>query len=514
MDVLQNVFQNYKFNLRNLKDASSNLIINGILTIMVIILFVYWWRNKNVKKYKLPPGPRGAPILGYLPFLGKEPFRDFDKLSKKYGNVMSVYLGQSYVVILGNFEAVKEALSKNSTLNRPEGLFDFLPDGVGFSSVNDTQWVEQRRFSVKAMRDLGLGRSKWEYLVQEELDDFIKLIYSFKGKPNNVFRFLALSVSNNMSSLLFGRRLPLNDKNLNFVTNTLDKLFSHFSQANWSHYFPVLHNIFSKVSLNSLSTSRKEFEAFNNFIREQVEVQKKTYTPGSTDNFVHEFLTEIKKNESKESGNKFDESVLRGNLQALFLGGSDTTSLSLSWLLLCMAKYRDIQQKVHQELDTVLGRDGKIQYSERFKVPYTLAVIMEEQRYRTLAPLNTSRIASEDIKIQGYDIPRGTVIIGNNWGLHHDTRYWKEPEKFMPERFLSNDGKQVNVKQESYVPFSYGKRGCPGETVAYIEILSYFVAIMQNFEVLPPENKAPIMEGILGLTYATIPQELRFIARR
>ena len=63
----------------------------------------------------------------------------------------------------------------------------------------------------------------------------------------------------------------------------------------------------------------------------------------------------------------------------------------------------------------------------------------------------------EDIQIQNYDIPKGTTIIANFWGLHNDPKYWKEPENFDPKRFLSEDGKEVILKSESYVPFSYGK---------------------------------------------------------
>lgn len=63
----------------------------------------------------------------------------------------------------------------------------------------------------------------------------------------------------------------------------------------------------------------------------------------------------------------------------------------------------------------------------------------------------------EDILIQNYDIPKGTTIIANNWGLHNDTKYWDEPEKFKPQRFLTEDGKETIMKPESYVPFSYGE---------------------------------------------------------
>ncbi|GIX88964.1 cytochrome P450 2J5 [Caerostris extrusa] len=57
------------------------------------------------------------------------------------------------------------------------------------------------------------------------------------------------------------------------------------------------------------------------------------------------------------------------------------------------------------------------------------------------------------------------------------------------------------------------KRNCPGEVIGMMELLFYFVAIMQRFQILPPKGKAPRLEGTLGLTYHAVPQELRFVRR-
>ena len=87
----------------------------------------------------------------------------------------------------------------------------------------------------------------------------------------------------------------------------------------------------------------------------------------------------------------FTESNLIGNIQGLFLGGSETTYTAVYWLLLIMASFPDTQDKVHQELDEILGENGLIRWSERHKIPFTFATIMEGQRWRTLTPLNSPR---------------------------------------------------------------------------------------------------------------------------
>ncbi|XP_035210775.1 tabersonine/lochnericine 19-hydroxylase-like [Stegodyphus dumicola] len=100
-------------------------------------------------------------------------------------------------------------------------------------------------------------------------------------------------------------------------------------------------------------------------------------------------------------------------------------------------------------------RVGTVTWSERSKLPYTYAVIMESLRWKTLVPVNNPRMAREDIQVQGYDIPKNSYIIVNNCALHNDPKYWTEADKFIPERFLTTDGKQLNYKRDSYNPFSY-----------------------------------------------------------
>ncbi|GFX09839.1 cytochrome P450 2U1 [Trichonephila clavipes] len=214
------------------------------------------------------------------------------------------------------------------------------------------------------------------------------------------------------------------------------------------------------------------YSIFNISFRKEVELCKKNAAEENPDGFIEGYLTKIRQNENNNLGNTFNYTNLHGNLQALFIGASDTTKTSLTWLLLAMATYLDVQSKVHEEIDAVLGKERKIDWSDRSTLPYTYAVIMEGQRWKTIAPINTPRIATEDITLGGFDIPKGTVIMANNWGVHNDTKYWKNPEKFQPERFLLENGKKVNMKPESYIPFSYDhdlieaesrtltKRGC------------------------------------------------------
>ncbi|CAL1272969.1 unnamed protein product [Larinioides sclopetarius] len=178
-----------------------------------------------------------------------------------------------------------------------------------------------------------------------------------------------------------------------------------------------------------------------------------------------------------------------------------------------MCEHKDIQEKVHKELMEVIGKDGRARYDERNKIPYTFAVLMEAQRYASNVPLSTTRRANQDIHINGYVIPKGSEITANLWALHHDPAYWDEPEHFRPERFLTDGGAKLVKHTPSYAPFSIGRRNCPGETIAWMEILFYFSETLKNFEISTPPGVEPEFNIINGLVARLSSQALCFKQR-
>ncbi|KFM76951.1 Cytochrome P450 18a1, partial [Stegodyphus mimosarum] len=137
-----------------------NAITPVLLGILLVFFTLHWWYSK--RRYNLPPGPIGLPLLGYLPFIERRSFVSFTKLSKKYGKIYSLYLGRTLVVVLNDHKLIKEAFHQQALLDRPPHFFDFYPGGLGFAGANGEEWVEQRRFTMKALREIGLTKSEWE----------------------------------------------------------------------------------------------------------------------------------------------------------------------------------------------------------------------------------------------------------------------------------------------------------------------------------------------------------------
>ncbi|GBN20874.1 Vitamin D 25-hydroxylase [Araneus ventricosus] len=177
-----------------------------------------------------------------------------------------------------------------------------------------------------------------------------------------------------------------------------------------------------------------------------------------------------------------------------------------------MAAFPDVQEKTQKEILEIIGPDRNPDYQDQKSMPFTQAVMLEVMRWRTTVPLNVLRYTLADTHVAGYDIPAGTIVMGNLWAVHHDPRHWKDPESLKPERFLTSDGNNV-VKSPHYMPFSIGKRACPGETMAYMEIFLYFVSMLQKFDVRFPDGYKPTFEGKLTITYTPPPTKISFIPK-
>jgi cytochrome P450 len=175
------------------------------------------------------------------------------------------------------------------------------------------------------------------------------------------------------------------------------------------------------------------------------------------------------------------------NVLSFFPAGADTISLSLRYLMLLMVEHPQVQAKVHQELDGVCGRGQLPTLDQKNQLPYTQAVISEMHRWTSFVPLSVTRMAGGDVQVGGYCIPRGSVIVANLHAIHHDPQVWSKPHEFNPDRFLSEDGKRF-TKHEALIPFSIGKRSCPGEGLADMEVFLFFTAIMSHFSIHLPEG--------------------------
>ena len=181
------------------------------------------------------------------------------------------------------------------------------------------------------------------------------------------------------------------------------------------------------------------------------------------------------------------------SLNDLFVAAMETTSKQLEWIMYYMSKYPEIQTKVQDEIDHLLGHTLEPSLDHRSVLIYTEAMIQEALRKASITPLALMHMTGQDYELNGYVIPQGTVVIGNLFASHHNPQVWVDPENFRPERFIDAEGKLKKI--DDFIPFSIGKRNCLGEILARHQLFLYVVTILQKFRIsaageLPSEDTA------------------------
>ncbi|ETE63300.1 Cytochrome protein, partial [Ophiophagus hannah] len=357
-----------------------------IFLILLLLLASLFLSNFSWSSRRMPPGPTPLPIIGNLHLINiKRQDVSFMELSKTYGPVFTLHFGLQKIVVLVGYEAVKEALlSKgNEFVDRPPiPIFLQIQHGNG------------EPFSLK----------------------------TFSAAPTNI-TFI----------ILFGERFDYADPTFTILLRNIDEVMSLLGA-------PALHvyNIYPFLGflLKARKMILKKIEETCAIIEKHMRASKETLSRNQLQSYIDSML--FKQQQEGESGKKniFHNPNIVASVLDLVMAGTETTATTLQWAILLMMKYPEIQRKVQQEIQQVLGSERLPVYEDRKQMPFTNAMIHEVQRFASVVP-QFPRCTAVDTHFRGYFIPK-----------------WETPYRFNPNHFLDAEGNFV--KKEAFLPFSIG----------------------------------------------------------
>ncbi|MEP0456668.1 MAG: cytochrome P450 [Roseibium sp.] len=178
-----------------------------------------------------------------------------------------------------------------------------------------------------------------------------------------------------------------------------------------------------------------------------------------------------------ENGEPLSRDAIRNEAAVIFMAGHETTANTLAWAWYLLSQSPATAQKLHLEIDTVLG-DKTPTFKDVADLPYTKAVIEETLRLYPPVPI-LAREAMEDTEIGGKAIPKGSLVMVVPWLMHRNPVLWSKPDAFWPERFLQ---KSKRPNKYGYVPFSIGPRICAGLQFGMTEAILSLAILARKFE--------------------------------
>ncbi|XP_066561739.1 cytochrome P450 2B11-like [Amia ocellicauda] len=348
----------------------------------------------------------------------------------------------------------------------------------GLLISNGPRWQQLRRFTLTCLRDFGMGRKRMEEWIVQESRHLVTALSDTHCTIFDPATLLRSSVSNVVCALVFGQRFNKQDTCFLRLLGLFGTILRTVSGP-WGQ----LYNVFPGVMRwlpgphNHALQAGQEIKCF---VREQIQQHRDTLIPHAPRDFIDCYLLKMDQEKDNPS-TEFHYENLECTVLNLFLAGTETTSTTLTFAFMLLAKYPHIQERVQCEIDSVVGGDRAPVMEDRRKLPMTEAVLSETQRLLDLVPLSVPHMATQDIAFRGYCIPQGTVIFPMLHSLLKDEQNWVDPHSFNPDHFLDSKGNYRS--NPAFLPFSAGKRACVGESLARMELFLFLVSVLQRFTV-------------------------------
>ncbi|XP_021759822.1 cytochrome P450 83B1-like isoform X1 [Chenopodium quinoa] len=440
-----------------------------LLIFLTIIGFIYLLRKRRKNEPFNPlPGPKGLPIIGNLhQFNPLKPHIYFAKLAKIYGPILTTRFGSTPAVVVQSAKTAKEVLHTQD-LN-----FCYRPSTIATQRLSykglDITFAQSYGYfrEIKKICVVHLFSSKrvesFTPIRQEVLRMVNKIstqISSFSGlEIVNLSELLMSFASSNICRIAFGKRYGENEgSNRSRFHNLLNDAQAMFTAFFFTDYFPSIGWL-DKLTGQS-SRLEKTFKDLDVFYDEIINDHLDPNRPVSETEDIIDVLLHLR----KERAFTFDLTLdhIKGVLMNMFVAGTDTSAAMVVWAMTELIKNPTAMKKVQKELRGLAGNHkGYVSADDLPKLEYFKAVIKETLRFRPAAPVLIVRETLEKCTIEGYDILPKTLVFVNAWTIGRDPEYWKDPEVFMPERFM---GSSIDYKGQDFefIPFGAGRKMCPG----------------------------------------------------
>jgi cytochrome P450 len=383
----------------------------------------------------------------------------------KFGDSFSIRIGSSRHIILSRDNEVAQYILQKNQKNYHKSKFQsvYLSKylGKGLLTVDGEFWLKQRRLIQPAFHKQKMNQlvENMEQTIVAELDDLVE------EKAVDLFPVMSELAFNVVAKSLF--QFSIADEKLNRIKFIIEEvqnfLIKEIRLPHKAWWFSISGQVKKHLDLA---------EENNRIIREIIEERTNSKVE------VNDLLNMLLETRYEDSGEGMSVKQLIDEIKILFIAGHETTANALTFTMHLLGCNPEVQQKLFDEIIKVQSETDDV-VEQLQKMTYTNAVLNESMRLYPPAWI-TDRQNIEDDTIGSFNIKKGTLIGVSFYELHRNSKYWDNPDEFIPERFL---GEQKKISMQYFYPFGAGPRMCIGAGFAIYEMCLAVSHIVKKYKI-------------------------------
>jgi cytochrome P450 len=439
------------------------------------------------------PGPKGLPILGNLLQIELPKLHlIMEQWADLYGDVYKFKLANKTVVAISNTELIQTILrDRPKTYRRISSIENVARELQvnGLLTSEGEYWRRQRYITMQGFKSDCLRRF---FPTMRQITNRLFTRWSkdaVAGQSTDVksdwMRF-TVDITTNFA---FGYDINLLEKESDSFQQHLENQLPGFNRR-VNAPFPYWHFVklpSDRALEKSLTEIKEVISEFISLARQRLEHEPELVDQPS--NFLEALLLS-----QDEDGTHFSDEEIQGNIYNILMAGEDTTAHTLSWLFYFLSEHPEVQHKMQQEADAVLGKDTLPQDMGVIdKLAYIEAAAHETLRLKGAAPLLFLE-TNIDVELDGLMIPKATpIMLVNRHGALQEKNF-SDALQFKPERWFESQTSGCIHNRNASIPFGGGARSCPGRNLSMLEMKMAMAMVCKNFSVSRVEAGQPVQE--------------------
>lgn len=425
-----------------------------------------------------PPGPRQRLLSGSFPEFRRDTLTFLEHCARDFGDIATFRLAHRRCIFINHPDLIDQVLVKNNRNFIKPFAFRFTKAvlGNGLLTSEGSFWLRQRRLAAPAFKPERINSYGADMVAAT-----LRMMSSWTdGETRDIHADMMHLTLDVVARTLFGT--DVTDQSEDIGESLLLALRSFAN--NFARNVPLP----AWVPTRGNRRSRAAVRSLNRIVHQIIDTRRR-------DPEHRGDLLSMMMHARDEDGSQMSDNQLADEARTFMLAGHETTAIALTWSWFLLAQHPEIQAALGEELDRVLG-DRPPQVGDLAQLKLTEQIFLETMRLYPPVFL-IGREAVGDCEIGGYPIAGGTTVFMSQWVMHHDARFYSQPEEFRPERWTDENSKKL--PKMAYFPFGGGPRVCIGNTFAMMEGTLLLATIAQRYRVELAANQQIRLSPLLTL---------------